>query len=421
MEKRKPTLDWQILEDRAPWPPSIDASGVSPGTRRIRRRWWWVVGILAAVLLPALVEGYREVRQADAVMDRIEREVAVVVEGQMDAETELQTGPRTTGAISTTSGAAVGSGQESVHGSGVEARHIEVRGDYAMVEVWVYQTDLLRRSVPYRQTRFFRQSAEGWRLTQPPDLFWQPQDTLQAGRFTFVYGARDRKAVLEAALQVELLDTELRAELGLPATEEAVTIQTETTLFLTLEPVDLSHASTDTVLHAPSPALLALPGEITEGEALLQLVAGLLIDIDLERALGHSEQACAWQKVTDGLRLWLLDEHSELPSPSLDNARAFLHRGQARTILPRLAWLGPTRGACSFEYAEHMTTSGAIHDGMAAAFVEYAVATYGRERLPALIAGMRRYGSWEELIPAVYGVSAAEFEAEWQGWLTRHD
>jgi hypothetical protein len=42
------------------------------------------------------------------------------------------------------------------------------------------------------------------------------------------------------------------------------------------------------------------------------------------------------------------------------------------------------------------------------------VATYGRERLPALVAGLGHSDSWEELIPAVYGVSVAEFEAGWQ-------
>lgn len=48
------------------------------------------------------------------------------------------------------------------------------------------------------------------------------------------------------------------------------------------------------------------------------------------------------------------------------------------------------------------------------------VATYGRERLPTLVASLGHYDSWETLIPAVYGVSPAEFEAGWQAYLATH-
>jgi hypothetical protein len=63
------------------------------------------------------------------------------------------------------------------------------------------------------------------------------------------------------------------------------------------------------------------------------------------------------------------------------------------------------------------------HPGKTVALVtliDYAVATYGRERLPALVAGLGQYQSWDTLLPAVYGVSAAEFEAGWQAYLSAH-
>ena len=55
-----------------------------------------------------------------------------------------------------------------------------------------------------------------------------------------------------------------------------------------------------------------------------------------------------------------------------------------------------------------------------ATLVEYVVATYGRERLPALVAGLGQYESWDTLLPAVFGVSATEFEAGWQAYLVAH-
>jgi hypothetical protein len=54
--------------------------------------------------------------------------------------------------------------------------------------------------------------------------------------------------------------------------------------------------------------------------------------------------------------------------------------------------------------------------------VEYAVMTYGRERLPTLPGGLvgargPGYETWDALVPAVFGVSAGEFEAGWQAYL----
>ena len=42
------------------------------------------------------------------------------------------------------------------------------------------------------------------------------------------------------------------------------------------------------------------------------------------------------------------------------------------------------------------------------------MATYGREHLPGLVAGLGQSDSWDTLIPVVYGVSPAEFEVGWQ-------
>ena len=52
--------------------------------------------------------------------------------------------------------------------------------------------------------------------------------------------------------------------------------------------------------------------------------------------------------------------------------------------------------------------------------IEYAVPTYGRDRLPALMASLGQSDSWDTLLPAVFGVSAAAFEAGWQAYLKAH-
>jgi hypothetical protein len=52
-----------------------------------------------------------------------------------------------------------------------------------------------------------------------------------------------------------------------------------------------------------------------------------------------------------------------------------------------------------------------------ATMVEYAAAAYGPERILALVASLPHYAGWDTLIPAVFGVPAAAFEAGWQAHL----
>jgi hypothetical protein len=50
----------------------------------------------------------------------------------------------------------------------------------------------------------------------------------------------------------------------------------------------------------------------------------------------------------------------------------------------------------------------------AATLIDYVTLTYGRERLPALVGGLRTHSSWTTLIPDVFGVSAEKFETRWR-------
>jgi hypothetical protein len=49
--------------------------------------------------------------------------------------------------------------------------------------------------------------------------------------------------------------------------------------------------------------------------------------------------------------------------------------------------------------------------------IEYAVATYGNERLPMLLDTLTTHDNWIDLIPAVFSVSAAKFERDWQAYV----
>jgi hypothetical protein len=55
-----------------------------------------------------------------------------------------------------------------------------------------------------------------------------------------------------------------------------------------------------------------------------------------------------------------------------------------------------------------------------AAFVDYIVTIYGRERLPHFLASVAKRKEMETLVPQVFGISTVEFEANWYGYLTAH-
>lgn len=417
MGKREPILDWQMLEENVGWPQVVSAPrGMMQAWRLPRRPRWWALAILLAAMLPVLVEGYGEVRRANQAMNSVEDEVRAAVAAEEWVQQHRTRSP----AFFAQAGSQADSSREIVHEQGLEARQVEMRGDYAMVEVWTTASSVPWLPAPYRETRFYQETERGWLATEPPDVLGKPIDTLQAGRFTFVYGPRDASAVLEATRHVEAEDAALRAELGLRPTDESLTIKVVTAFLPSLDPVDLAHLSSNAMAFAPSPALLPLPAQISEGDALLQLVAGLLAQRDLDEAMAGSPYACHWQHVVNGLHRWLLKEHSSLPSQFRYMAARRLLFKLAHGSVPNLSWYGPAQDACLPDRDAQSMAGSYIKDAAAPGLVDYVVLVYGRDGLPALIDGLKRYDTWQRLIPAVYGVSAGEFETGWQAYMRDH-
>lgn len=427
-------LDWQVCDDDRQWDDALRVT-VSPGDHAVAARRtagvWHLRHYRRAALLVLLLAlagfGYHTLRQADAEMDRVENEVRAAVAADSWVETyRAQTAspmgtplpsPAQQQAPLVRASPKSGYVAEDIQGLEVGTGRVEVRDGYAMVEVWTYASALEWMPTPYRQTRFFRETARGWQPTEPPDLFWQPLERHQAGRFTFVYGPRDASAVFAAAHQVGGLDAEIRAELELPPTGAALTIRIIPGELLRRDPVELMSMSADATLYLPSPALLRLPAPISEGDAMLQLVAGLLIQQGLDEMIGEPGRVCPGQRLIKGLRLWLLARHSTLPSAERAYTAWFTEHQAELGFRPRLAWFSTTCPPSQYSHILESREGAAI----AASFVEYALSTYGGDRLPALLRAMHDYDSWDGLIPAVFGVSADEMEAGWQESLQKGD
>jgi hypothetical protein len=346
---------------------------------------------------------------------------------------------------------------------------VDFLGDQAVARV---VTTTSNRVPAHRQTRFYRRTAKGWRQTAPDAALWGPERSLETPSLIFHFRQNDSQAVIAVAPQVDALYTTLRRNFGRPilfGTEKRV-IEVSVTQIP-------GHATP--WFHVPSrflvssPAVYLAPVELTDAELLAQsLVLPLLAQV-LAQASDQHQIGAAWQPMASALYLWQVwdldlplaawreevvrwlyldlsatprgqlvsfpDDYIELcaahrlwmSSPALieipfvcselDQEAWLFPSWSPREPLTHLGQLpAPLRPN---EYMEGSSLHRLHHPGHTVALatlIEYAAVTYGRERLPVLVAGLGQYESWDELIPAVYGVSPAEFEAGWQAYLAAH-
>jgi hypothetical protein len=213
-----------------------------------------------------------------------------------------------------------------------------------------------------------------------------------------------------------------------------------------------------------SPSLLSAPVEMTNATVFFQSVvyplSVLLVTEIIDQHPHRWKWAVMyWLPVIDALRLWAL---WEAEGPLADGREAVVRwlyqNAQAKSVAARQAlpvghehlcrtyriwdkspalmsiplscsdtnaipWLSghypalPTRLGGQF-YAELGLAEDAMGSRVALeTVIEYVVAAYGRDHLPHLIAALGEHTGWQTLIPAVFDVSASEFEAGWQAYL----
>jgi hypothetical protein len=219
----------------------------------------------------------------------------------------------------------------------------------------------------YRQTRFYRRIGSDWRQTPPDAALWGLERSLETPFFVFHFRQLDAPAVIAVAHQIDALYMTLRHNLGLESAPGSEKLVIEVSV--TQTPTDTpAWSRLPAPLTVPSPAVYRAPVELTDAELLEQSIVLPLLNYVLAQA---SE------------RYQMHPEEYAFP-PSM------------------IVTINPPK------------ENEAV---MLATLIEYAAATYGRERLPVLVAGLVQYDNWETLLPAVFGVSPDEFEAGWQAYL----
>lgn len=340
---------------------------------------------------------------------------------------------------------------------------VNVQGDQAIVSI---VTTAKEGAPPYRQTRFYQDTPAGWRSIAPETVLWGPEQNLESMFFRFHFRRHDAPAIIAVAAHIDALYIAIRRNFGLPIMPDVEKLVID--ICVTQRPGDtLLQRGVRVGFQVPSPVLYAGPGEWTDSDILLQSITLSMIEHVLAQANKHHAMGPFGQSMLNGLRLWqvwdldlplatwrtdvvkwiyvslpstrfgqasvLPDHHTTLciahklwmSSPMQLNIPLMCGRPelekQIRDFRSPLLPLGQlTVLPMQNKHKANMDAYQVPYLGLAvvqATVIEYAVAAYGREHLPLLVVRLGQHKSWETLLPSVFGVSAAEFEAGWQAYL----
>jgi hypothetical protein len=260
--------------------------------------------------------------------------------------------------------------------------------------------------VPFQETRFYRQLDGNWVRTVPPADFWGQTHTLETPYLRFEFFARDLSVVEETAglLDAAYLEIYRTLDLSRPPMEPKLT-------FVVEPRVVGGWSSSGPRLTVTSPSLLRIPDGASREERFVDAVVGHLTNRALSESLDVSElyHIHNWYNVLGGIEHWIRVEVLDR-SPYWHAQAEQAMRQDAVHYLPfRLTDLSGRGQIGPEQRLLRMAAAGSL--------VSYATDTFGPDHLLELLQGFRRYSSWHELTPAVYGMSADAFAAEWNLYL----
>jgi hypothetical protein len=475
MSKQAPTIDWHIAESEAEWE-RLQATlrPVQPPVshRRLLQHYGLAAGILLLVLVgvgewlwqTTWTGTHPPVTRMEAIALPSISEVAPGRDAAIGSPRRDRSAPNWSLSFAVEEGTprAAHLTHEPIDQVRIEQRAVNQAGDQVAVNL-VMRTKL--RTQAYRQTRFYRRIDAGWLQIEPDATLWGSEHSLETPYFIFHFRQQDAPTIIAVAPQLNELYTTLWRNFGLPIlpTPEKLDIEVSVTQRPSLA---LFQRFTEHHLVVPSPAIYLAPVDLTDAELLAQSIALPLLEVIARAASEQNGIGPSWQPVLQGMRLWQLWQMdlplagwreeivhwSYLDLPNTD--------AQPRIVLPEqyeaictahTLWMtspmeiGIPLFCSELDSKEWLVGARARHDPLIhlnqiglpgagsslysegtpllgqtvalATLIEYTVEKYGRDRLPALVAGMGHYHHWNTLIPAVYRVSANEFEVGWQTYL----
>jgi len=292
---------------------------------------------------------------------------------------------------------------------------VEFFDGLAVAQVVITRTWSSGQEFVQHQTQFFKQTARGWRRTEPAAALGPPQ-TLDTPNLRFVFRHLDRAAAEQLAPGAEALYVALRRATG----QSLAPAGGRLTIEIVPEQVPVHANFVNGSVRLPSPYLFDLAFGYTSEELLASLLRKTLAGQMLDRQLHTTALKPQWQPMVVALGMWLTDSDAlPLAAPRIHTAY------QTLTSSSHVSGLRQLLGCSSCTASTAKQTSNVYYPGAVSAqerqaaaainLVDFVVATYGIDVLPELLQGFGHHEDWETLIPAVLGTSAAELEAAWHG------
>ncbi len=417
----RPSFDWQILEEDEEWEAATQTAtqpDVQPAASTGRAA--IAVAVCLATLL--IVTGSVLYRRADSNLARIDYELGNVV--AMENRLQQQDNPDLANALIDPEAPHVwktwmDTNRDHQHPapapSAATIKDMKLAGEWAMVRVRINEPVADWQTGPFLETRFYRMSKVGWLRTAPRTELWGDMVTAETVYFHFTYWKRDANAAADVLGDIDERYVEMCARLGLHPEFR------DEPLHILIQPASLAsdpglfHFQGDR-LTIPSPLQMPVPEGIADADVLRASILEPLAVMVLDKRMARYTNCYSWRSLQDGLRLWIGQEYGFLPSASRYQLRSTLLDWR-NSDSPRLTYLTAYNTWCGEAYSP--VCYGAYRDTLsldvlAWTLVSYAMDSYGISALPSLIEAMGEHNSWEGLIPAAFGVTAAEFEQGWQ-------
>lgn len=289
-----------------------------------------------------------------------------------------------------------------------QVAQITPQGDYTLVALDLAQSNSRWGSTVYRQYRFYRLVDGRWLRTFPTDSFWGETQMLETPHIRFEFREWDTPVVNDTAVRLERIYTRLYKIVDIPTPLAA------DKLTLSVAPrASGSWSMEGRQIRVPSYISVSTEPGLSEADVFVQTVtSGLTYQVlrDVRAPQGWTYSSL-WNAIFPGLHSWLMASASQQPVLWDARAEALLQQQLAAHGPLRLVNLSymplPTEQA--EEWLWRMKAGEAMMD--------YIVLTYGEKKIPPFIKGLSTYSSWATLVPGLFDVPLAEFEADWNRYL----
>lgn len=471
--QQRQLLEWTVCADEQAWE-AVQSPVAQPGLNPPAPPTWWIQswlryrGHLAfPLLLLTLCTGWWGWQRAQTGLAAVESEIEteIVAEFWRDskpANTPIRKEVQTLGLAKLPSA------------PGEIVTNLEIRNlgqDWATVEVTLQPAP---DGPSYHQTRVYQSTKRGWVRVEPTTAYWGARRQLQSQHFIFDYSTMDNEAVIQTVPQIDALYEEMQKYLfpGLVLGGDRLTI--------TIEPGQNNQKKQEqTRIVVTSPAAMLIPADIATSEVLRQSVLFALYDHIAMQVFTGNDRPRQQYRQQNALRLWLMWER-EVPLAVWRDPLVYwlfepLNTSQRRDTydappfahdlcanhqlwglyplelaIPIECWrtsngephfrvwpyqstihavsldslfYGTVTGADDLNNSIYMPITPLPEPGpyaiMLATVFEYVSESYGREQVPQLLAEIPHHTNAETLIPALFGISANEFEEKWRRYLLK--